>query len=56
MAISETKKVRRGELVKASDTLISTLAAFSFSSHSKRKRDREAPTTGGDNHHTARQN
>jgi len=48
---------------KASDTLPSTLAAFLFSSHPKRERDREAhliitlaPTSGEDDYRTARLN
>ena len=48
---------------KASDILTSNLAAFFFSSHPKKERDREAyliitpePTAGGDNYHTAKQN
>ena len=46
MAISETKgqgwKVIRTQWRKATDILTSTLAAFLFSSHPKRERDREA--------------
>jgi len=46
MAISETKgqgsRAIPTQYRKASDILTSTLAAFSFSSHPKRERDREA--------------
>jgi len=47
MAISETKgqgwRAISTQWRKASDILTSTLAAFLFSSHPKRERDREAP-------------
>jgi len=64
MAILETKV--RGEELSLSyeDILTSTLTDFLFSSHPKRKRDREAhfkiitlaPTTEEDNYRTTRLN
>jgi len=42
MAISETKDQGQKEGRKASDILTSNLAAFLFSSHPKRERDRDA--------------
>jgi len=67
MAISETKdqgwKVIRTQRRKAGDILTQTMAAFLFSSHPKRERDREAHLNyyastynGEDNYHITRLN
>jgi len=67
MAISELKsqgcRAIPTQRTKASDILTSILAAFLFSSHPKRERDREvhlnyyaSTQTGGNNYHTTRQN